>query len=81
MQLIFSAYAIQRSGIMIYSNLENLVFYMVEPVDEYFLHFMLWKNVPFTFTLDENTENVDVTLTTVVEKRNAETANQKCFRM
>ena len=42
---------------------------MVHPGEEYFLHMSLWKNVPFGFKMNEQTESMYVTVTKQVEKR------------
>ena len=54
---------------------ENLIFYMVEPGEELFLHYSLWRNVPLTFTMDGNTEMMDITLTKVVEVKDNSACN------
>ena len=48
---------------------EDLLFYMVEPKNEYLLHMSLWKNVPLTFRMDGNTESMDITIKKLVEHR------------
>ena len=41
---------------------EELIFYMVEPGEEYFLHMSLWQHVPLSFKMDRNTEYMDITI-------------------
>ena len=41
---------------------EDLIFYMVEPGEEYFLHMSLWQQVPLSFKMDGKTESMDITI-------------------
>ena len=41
---------------------EELIFYMVEPGEEYFLHMSLWQQVPLSFKMDGKTESMDITI-------------------
>ena len=46
---------------------EDLIFYMVHPGEEFFLHMSLWKTVPFGFKLNAKTEFMDLTIEKQVE--------------
>ena len=41
---------------------EELMFYITDPGEEYFMHQYLWRTIPFSFTLGPQIESTDVTL-------------------
>jgi hypothetical protein len=46
---------------------EDLLFWITEPGEEYFMHMSLWRDVPFTFKLGKSIESSDLTLKKVVK--------------
>ena len=48
---------------------------MVEPGDEYYLHIAIWKTVPFTFTMEENTGAMDIAIQRVIVEESLEECN------
>ena len=51
------------------ANNEDLVVYITEPGEEYYMHMFLWRVIPFSFKLDKDMEAVDLTLKKVVTTR------------
>ena len=49
---------------------EDLLVWIAEPGEEYFLHMSLWRDVPFTFKLGKSIESSDLTLKKVVKTKN-----------
>ena len=49
---------------------DDLLVWITEPGEEYYLHMSLWRDVPFTFKLDANTESFDITVKKVVKRVN-----------
>ena len=48
---------------------EDLLVWITEPGEEYFLHMSLWRDVPFTFKLAKSIESSDLTLQKVVKTK------------
>ena len=48
---------------------EDLLFWIAEPGEEYFMHMSLWRDVPFTFKLGKSHESSDLTLKKVVKTK------------
>ena len=48
---------------------EDLLVWITEPGEEYFLHMSLWRDVPFTFKLDKSIESSDLTLKKIVKTK------------
>ena len=46
---------------------EDLLVWITEPGEEYFMHMSLWRDVPFTFKLGKSIESSDLTLKKVVK--------------
>ena len=48
---------------------EELMIYVTDPGEEYFMHQYLWRTIPFSFSLGAQIEAVDVTLKKVETHR------------
>ena len=48
---------------------EDLLVWITEPGEEYYLHMYYWREVPFSFKLDATTEAIDVTVRKSVKKK------------
>jgi hypothetical protein len=59
----------------IYSSIgqenEDLLIWIAEPGTEYYLHFYVWRNVPFSFKLEAETETVDVAVKKISTKKDS----------
>ena len=47
---------------------EDLLIWITQPGEEYFLHMSLWRDLPFTLKLEKQIASADVTLKKVVKK-------------
>ena len=47
---------------------EDLLVWLTFPGEEYFLHMSLWRETPFRFKLEKQTESADLAIRTVVQK-------------
>ena len=48
---------------------DELLFWIAEPGEEFYLHHSLWREVPFAFKMTALTETIDITLKRVVKKQ------------
>ena len=58
-------------------EVESLLFYLVPDGAEYFLHMSLWPNVPFQFTMDDDTESMDIALRKTVTQIDEDVCNSE----
>ena len=56
-------------------NNEDLLVYVTEPGEEYYMHMFLWRIIPFSFKLGAEIESVDLTL-----KKVKKTNDQNCAK-
>ena len=54
-------------------NNEDLLVYVTEPGEEYFMHMFLWRVIPFSFKLGADIEAIDLTV-----KKTQTTKDIKC---
>ena len=48
---------------------EDLLIWITEPGEEYFMHMSLWRDVPFTFKFGKSLQSSDLTLKKVVKTK------------
>ena len=51
---------------------EDLLVWITEPGEEYFMHMSLWRDVPFTFKFGKSLQSSDLTLKKVVKTKDGD---------
>ena len=58
---------------------ENLLIWVIEPGEEFYMNMYLWRTIPYSFTLEADVDEIDLTVKKIVTVRDVECNSEESY--